>query len=218
MLLHEAESELRYFVNALAAAAARTRYCCEAVSDALRAGLATSGLREELDLFDRVRRLLVNERDFDLPGIVVVGNTSVGKSSVLESISGVEFSTGAGVTTTCPIRLILRDGSAFAATVDGVNTPDKSMMARHILAAMTQALKNRSASESRSTPGFAGKVIEVELHEPGLPDLTLLDLPGIVNSGASKEFVKRLIQEHIERELALGAAKDFFWCNKCCSD
>ena len=49
------------------------------MSDVLRAGLVASGLREELDLLDRVRRLLVNERDFDLPGIVVVGNTSVGK-------------------------------------------------------------------------------------------------------------------------------------------
>ena len=173
------------------------------MSDVLRAGLVASGLREELDLLDRVRRLLVNERDFNLPGIVVVGNTSVGKSSVLESISGVEFPTGSGVTTTCPIRLTLRDGSAFAATVDGVNIPDKSLIGRHISSAMTQALKARPALESRSTPGFAGKVIEVEVHEPGLPDLTVLDLPGIVNSGASKDFVKRLIQEHIRRELAL---------------
>lgn len=117
----------------------------------------------------------------------MVGNTSVGKSSVLESISGVQFPTGADVTTTCPIRLILRESSTFAAKVSGVNVSDKSLIGQQILSAMTRGTK---PTMLRATPVFAGTVIEVELHEPGLPDLTLLDLPGILNSGPSKEFVK----------------------------
>ncbi len=173
------------------------------MSDVFRAGLVSSGIREELDLVDRVRRLLVNEPGFPLPGIVVVGNTSVGKSSVLESISGVEFPKGSDVTTTCPIRLSLREGSEFAAKVDGTSISDKSLIGQHILSAMTRAVSNRPASVARTTPRFAGTVIEVELHEPGLPALTLLDLPGILNSGVSKDFVKTLIQQHIGRKCAL---------------
>ncbi len=164
------------------------------MSDVFRAGLVSSGIREELDLVDRIRRLLVHE-DIPLPGIVVVGNTSVGKSSVLESISGVEFPKGSALTTTCPNRLRLRDGSAFTAKVDGIAISDKSLIGRHIDAAMK---KSRPAA-SRPTSGhnFTGTVVEVELEEPGLPDVTLLDLPGITNSGHGKEFISNLVQEHI---------------------
>lgn len=65
---------------------------------------------------------------------------------------------------------------------------------------MSEALKAGFVSSdnvARHTPGFAGTVIEVKLYEPGLPDLTLLDLPGILNSGVAKDFVKGLIQQHI---------------------
>jgi len=185
------------------------RYCCvvakssQAMSDVFRAGLANSGIREELDLLDKVRQLLKDEDDIHLPGMVVVGNTSVGKSSVLESISGVEFPKGSDVTTTCPIRLRLRDSSVFAAKVNGRNINDNSLISQEIFAAMTHAVNNRPAHEARSAPGFAGAVIEVELNEPGLPDLTLMDLPGILNSGTAKTFVKSLIQQHISRKFAL---------------
>ena len=61
---------------------------------------------------------------------------------------------------------------------------------------MEQAVRDSSAQASAA--GFSKTVVEVELHEPDLLDLTLLDLPGIVNSGGSKEFVKELVQEHID--------------------
>ena len=170
------------------------------MSEVFRASLVSSGLREELDLVDRVRSLLENEPGVNLPGIVVVGNTSVGKSSVLESISGVEFPKGSAVTTTCPIRLVLRNAPVFAASVNGTSITDKSLIGEHIRSAMAQAVANRPASIARSTPGFAGTVTEVQLYEPDLPDLTLLDLPGILNSGVAKDFVKALIQQHISRE------------------
>ena len=172
------------------------------MSEVFRAGLVSSGIREELDLVDRVRSLLENEKEVGLPGIVVVGNTSVGKSSVLESISGVEFPKGSQVTTTCPIRLVLRSGSAFAASVNGTSVSEKGLIGQHIRSAMEEAVRNRPASVARATPGFAGTVIEVKLCEPDLPDLTLLDLPGILNSGGAKDFVKALIQQHISCKCA----------------
>ncbi|KAL3136598.1 Mx1p [Trebouxia sp. C0009 RCD-2024] len=170
------------------------------MSEAFRAGFVTSGIREELDLVDRIRPLLENESGVELPGIVVVGNTSVGKSSVLEAISGVEFPKGSTVTTTCPIRLTLRSGPEFAASVNGASINNKSLIGQHIRTAMEEAVRNRPATVARHNPGFAGTVIEVKLYEPGLPDLTLLDLPGILNSGVAKDFVKTLIQQHISYE------------------
>jgi interferon-induced GTP-binding protein Mx1 len=40
--------------------------------------------------------------------IVVVGDQSSGKSSVLEAISGIPFPRGSGLCTRCPIRTIMK--------------------------------------------------------------------------------------------------------------
>ena len=43
-----------------------------------------------LDCYDKIREILTNEK-IELPKIVVVGDQSSGKSSVLESITGVSL-------------------------------------------------------------------------------------------------------------------------------
>ena len=52
-------------------------------------------IRPILDVFDKVRRILKDE-EIDLPKIVVVGDQSSGKSSVLESITGISLPRGTG--------------------------------------------------------------------------------------------------------------------------
>ena len=54
--------------------------------------------------------------DIQLPTIVVIGDQSSGKSSVLESISRVELPKGAGCVTKCPLIMQLRstDGEEFS--------------------------------------------------------------------------------------------------------
>lgn len=50
-------------------------------------------LQRRLDVIERIRADLENE-NITVPGIVVCGSQSAGKSSVLESISGVSFPRG----------------------------------------------------------------------------------------------------------------------------
>ena len=92
---------------------------------------------------------------------------------------------------------MLRNSSRAGAVLAKVNGEkvEKHNIGERIAAAMEQAVRDSSAQASAA--GFSKTVVEVELHEPDLPDLTLLDLPGIVNSGGSKDFVKELVQEHI---------------------
>ena len=52
-------------------------------------------VRPYIDLIDRLRRIGL-ERDISLPSIVVVGDQSSGKSSVLEALSGVQLPRGSG--------------------------------------------------------------------------------------------------------------------------
>ena len=63
-------------------------------------------LQKRLDAIERARSTLENE-DFRVPGIVVVGSQSAGKSSVLESISGIQFPRGDNLCTRCPSILSL---------------------------------------------------------------------------------------------------------------
>ena len=54
-------------------------------------------VRPVIDLIDKLRHLGL-EKDVSLPTIVVVGDQSSGKSSVLEALSGVQLPRGQGDT------------------------------------------------------------------------------------------------------------------------
>ena len=60
-----------------------------------------------------------------VPQIAVMGDQSSGKSSVLEALSGVPFPRGSGLTTRCPVRLVMkkaRAGEAWTAHAATTNS------------------------------------------------------------------------------------------------
>ncbi|KAG0480245.1 hypothetical protein HPP92_011103 [Vanilla planifolia] len=59
-------------------------------------------IRPLLDAVDRLRHLRVMEEGINLPTIVVVGDQSSGKSSVLESLAGISLLRGQGICTRAP--------------------------------------------------------------------------------------------------------------------
>lgn len=54
-------------------------------------------VRPKLDLLDNIRNLLNKETGVDLPAVVVIGDQSSGKSSVLEALSHISFPRGEGI-------------------------------------------------------------------------------------------------------------------------
>ena len=50
-------------------------------------------IRPFIDVIDNLRRLGL-QQDIDLPNVVVVGDQSSGKSSIIEAISGIELPRG----------------------------------------------------------------------------------------------------------------------------
>ncbi|GJJ10607.1 hypothetical protein Clacol_004834 [Clathrus columnatus] len=68
--------------------------------------------RNKLDVINRLYSLGI-QRHIDLPSIVVIGSQSVGKSSLIESISGINLPRSGGACTRCPIecRLVRTTGS-----------------------------------------------------------------------------------------------------------
>ncbi|KAF3774066.1 putative dynamin-related protein 4A [Nymphaea thermarum] len=62
-----------------------------------------------LDAVDRLRRLNVMKEGIQLPTIVVVGDQSSGKSSVLESLAGISLPRGQGICTRVPLIMRLQN-------------------------------------------------------------------------------------------------------------
>ncbi|QUC21562.1 uncharacterized protein UV8b_05805 [Ustilaginoidea virens] len=147
--------------------------------------------RQLLDLIDSLQfAQLDNVR---LPQIVVVGDQSAGKSSVLEAISGTPFPRDAGACTRFATEIRLRRGKESALRVSII--PDKNRphaqqtsllrYGGHVTGDTSFEGMMREATDliaPRDMPGrFAARdVLVVEKSGPDMPLLTLVDLPGLV--------------------------------------
>lgn len=126
-------------------------------------------------------------RDVALPQIAVMGDQSSGKSSVLEALSGVPFPRGSGVTTRCPTEVQLRaapPGAAWRATVRASSQAASAAAAVADPAALGAAITEvqDALTTGRGVSGFGDQSIVVHVTSPDVPDLTLIDLPGIVRT------------------------------------
>jgi len=167
--------------------------------------------RAWIDLVDELRALGVYN-DVSLPQIAVMGDQSSGKSSVLEAISGVQFPRGSGLTTRCPTQLILKsnaDGEPWRgnAKISGRIQQPKAAGAikspediPHVIRELTDVLTDSSPS------AFSTETITIEIFSKDVPDLTVVDLPGIVRTttsgqdGSVVHQVNSLIQSYLAQE------------------
>ena len=72
-----------------------------------------------INLIDQLRAVGI-EKDIQIPQIAVMGDQSSGKSSVLESVSGIPFPRGSGLVTKCATELRMKKappGTAWSATI-----------------------------------------------------------------------------------------------------
>ena len=147
--------------------------------------------RELFDIIDRLRSQGI-DRYVDLPQIVVCGDQSSGKSSVLEAISGMTFPAQEGLCTRFPTELVLCRAPG-ATTCKVTITPHRQRNAEeqerlrafaHDLDAETLDLgevveKAKDAMGIDQNKRFANDTLRVELNGPDQPHLTIIDLPGL---------------------------------------
>ena len=69
-------------------------------------------VQKQLDAVETIRGDLTAE-GISVPGVVVVGAQSAGKSSVLESLSGIQLPRGATITTRVPLLLRLESNPSM---------------------------------------------------------------------------------------------------------
>ena len=190
--------------------------------------------RDLLDIIDNLRSQGISQY-VDLPQIIVCGDQSAGKSSVLEAISGLSFPTKDNLCTRFATELILRRSSVSDINISIVPGGERSEQEKQSLRAFTASVSTDSPSLDRvveeakeamglSTPSsgkvFSADVLRVELSGPQQPHLTMVDLPGLFEAGNrdqsedDAEMVKSLVLSYMQSPrsiiLAVVSAKSDF--------
>ena len=163
-------------------------------------------LRKLINLVDQLRDVGVNEY-IQLPRIASLGTQSSGKSSVLESIVGLDFlPRGDGVVTRRPLELRLNhttEGKPWA--IFDEKRGEKFTDFNKVRETIEQLTDEVCAGEKN----IVDKPIVLNVYSPTCPDLTLIDLPGITRVPVGKqpknieEITKNMARRYCEDPLTI---------------
>ncbi|KFP97347.1 Interferon-induced GTP-binding protein Mx, partial [Haliaeetus albicilla] len=134
-------------------------------------------IRPCIDLIDSLRALGI-EKDLALPAIAVIGDQSSGKSSVLEALSGVALPRGNGIVTRCPLELKLKRIPASQPWKGKICYRNISVELQNA-SEVEKAIRQAQDVVAGTRGAISGELISLEIRSPDVPDLTLIDLPGI---------------------------------------
>nr|XP_043628834.1 dynamin-related protein 4C-like [Erigeron canadensis] len=182
-------------------------------------------IRPVLDAVDKLRRLNVTQEGIPLPTIVVVGDQSSGKSSVLESLAGISLPRGQDICTRVPLIMRLQHHPdpvpefVLEYQNESVKITEEGKIAEAIDKATLEIAGDRK--------GISSVAVTLVVKKMGVPDLTMVDLPGITRVPIGDqpqdiyEQISGIIMEYIKPEESiilnvLSAAVDFTTCESIC--
>ena len=181
--------------------------------------LQSSDQAQLLDDIDRLRSDGIQYHDVGLPQLVVCGDQSSGKSSVLEAISNVKFPINTSTCTRFATELALRrspDRKAKARIIPGRSVssdPDrKSRLESFPSSQVNLAEVPRLIEDARQTMSLTGEdavcddVLRLEIAGPDLPHLTLVDLPGLIADAANLNHVSlvdSIVKKYMKNEKSI---------------
>ncbi|KAI0009631.1 P-loop containing nucleoside triphosphate hydrolase protein [Xylariaceae sp. FL0662B] len=172
-----------------------------------------------MDIIDKLRSKGIN-RYVNLPQIVVCGDQSSGKSSVLQAISGMSFPTKDNLCTRFATELILRhtdenseEKCEISITPGSDRSPEDSARLRefkhseipdqHNIGALVDEAKEVMGLGDRGRT-FCKDILRIELSGPTQPHLTIVDLPGLFRAGNKEQsaddavIVQSLVRSYME--------------------
>ncbi|XP_023753127.1 dynamin-related protein 4C [Lactuca sativa] len=177
-------------------------------------------IRPLLNCVDNLRHLKVMQEGIQLPTIVVVGDQSSGKSSVLESLARISLPRAQGICTRVPLIMRLqhhadpRPQLHLEYNNKSVVT-DETRIEEDIIAATDEIAGNGK--------GISHTPLTLIVKKRGVPDLTMVDLPGITRvpvHGQPEDIyeqISAIITEYITPEESiilnvLSVSVDFSTC------
>ena len=168
-------------------------------------------------------------KDIDLPQLVVCGDQSAGKSSVLEGITQIPFPRAEGLCTKFPTEVILErsDGTeAIIATI--IPHPSRSDESKSRLQEFQRVIKDftqlpdviatvgqvmglrgygpeQGFAKDSEKPAFVEDVLRIKVTGQTGPNLTIVDLPGLISVASDEQTeediatVQRMVDSYVEK-------------------
>ncbi|KAF7898456.1 hypothetical protein EAF00_004902 [Botryotinia globosa] len=185
-------------------------------------GLQTEEQQRVLDTVAHLRKCGL-ENTLPLPQLVVCGDQSAGKSSVLEALTEIPFPRNDNLCTRFATEISLRNAETKTLTIkiipDDERPPKEQAMIKGFVESITDfedlprimdlamEAMGISANLDPSAPprAFARDVLSIEFCGPDCPQLTLVDLPGLIASetveatAADVETVAAITEHYIKQ-------------------
>ncbi|XP_071108237.1 interferon-induced GTP-binding protein Mx-like [Haliotis cracherodii] len=166
-------------------------------------------VRPLIDLVDKLRGYGL-DRDINLPAVAVIGDQSAGKSSVLEAISGVQLPRGTGIVTRCPLEMRMKHSEDEDRWEGKIMYKDMHDMDHEEIIlnreSVGELVRKAQKDMTDSAKGISDELITLEVTSSDVPDLTVIDLPGIArNAVEGQPFdieakIKSMIRKYIGRQ------------------
>ena len=169
--------------------------------------LQSPGQLELLDVVDTLRARGLSKL-VALPQIIVCGDQSSGKSSVLEAISGIPFPRQENLCTRFVTEVVLRRAAMAEIIVSILPGENRTIMERDELLKFRHELKSTDDFKgifetamtamglSTGDKSFSNDVLRIEFCGPSQPPLTLVDLPGLIHSSIKQNMAQDVSLVH----------------------
>jgi vacuolar protein sorting-associated protein 1 len=165
-----------------------------------------------IQMADYIRDIFKNSDFLDPPTLCVVGSQSSGKSITLNGLTGVDIlPSGKSIVTRTPIHLRLiniKNSTTIVVEFFDKDDSQKLISSFNVDAVLTPADQLIPIREEivRITEQYAGKSknvvdipINIRIRSPNVPNLSIIDLPGLTNIALTDQGQPEDIKEIIER-------------------